>query len=338
MTDHPSALVSVPVEPTEAMFEAGFEAMARAEADGVDQAPSEIWSAMIAAATAAPQAAGVGEKYGDETADEIVRRWASWINDVSADMEEPEWVGKTHNDVLNERDFLIRTLSLRAPSREPESGAAHYGDPCVKCGIGHDDVPQGPCRGDGITISRERANALLGYLKNGRGPAGWPTTLWCEVQAFIKNIETAIATREEAPAEAGERGVAGVIMDGLWPILGGNHMDAEVWNEIGEVVSSALRAQPPAREDAQPVAWRFRDHPSNGWVYTGLGGRQDGCEVQPLYTHPASDALRKAVEALYRLVAFIRAEKPLTPARAEELGRLLDEAGRAALQAEQGAK
>jgi hypothetical protein len=24
----------------------------------------------------------------------------------------------------------------------------HYGDPCIHCGIGHDDVPPGPCQGD----------------------------------------------------------------------------------------------------------------------------------------------------------------------------------------------
>ncbi len=24
----------------------------------------------------------------------------------------------------------------------------HFGDPCVHCGIGHDDVPPGPCQGD----------------------------------------------------------------------------------------------------------------------------------------------------------------------------------------------
>ena len=24
----------------------------------------------------------------------------------------------------------------------------HYGDPCIHCGIGHDDVPSGDCRGD----------------------------------------------------------------------------------------------------------------------------------------------------------------------------------------------
>ena len=24
----------------------------------------------------------------------------------------------------------------------------HYGDPCVHCGIAHNDVPKGPCQGD----------------------------------------------------------------------------------------------------------------------------------------------------------------------------------------------
>lgn len=49
----------------------------------------------------------------------------------------------------------------------------------------------------------------------------------------------------------------------------------------------AACARPPAGE---AVAWRFRDHPDNGWIYTGLGGRHPGCEVQPLYAHPADPA------------------------------------------------
>lgn len=54
-------------------------------------------------------------RFGDETAGQIVKRWADWINDASDDMEEPEWGGKTRNDVLNERDFLIRHLSAAQP-------------------------------------------------------------------------------------------------------------------------------------------------------------------------------------------------------------------------------
>lgn len=99
---------------------------------------------------------------------------------------------------------LVIDVDLLSAAPAPEGGAVHYGDPCIKCGVGHDNVPPGPCRGDGITISRERATEILDYLKKGSGPAGWPTTLWCEVQAFIANIEAALATREEAPAGAGE--------------------------------------------------------------------------------------------------------------------------------------
>jgi hypothetical protein len=29
-----------------------------------------------------------------------------------------------------------------------DSRLAHFGDPCIYCGIPHDDVPPGPCRGD----------------------------------------------------------------------------------------------------------------------------------------------------------------------------------------------
>lgn len=103
---------------------------------------------------------------------------------------------------------------------------------------------------------------------------------------------------EEAPAGAGEvrRAIKCLTfeLDRVHP----NHKTMFVHVADLRVALSALRAQPPAREDAQPVAWRFRDHPKNGWVYTGIGGRHDGCEVQSLYTHPAPDALREAVEAL----------------------------------------
>lgn len=33
--------------------------------------------------------------------------------------------------------------------------ATHFGDPCIHCGIPHDDVPIGPCQGD-----REKARIL----------------------------------------------------------------------------------------------------------------------------------------------------------------------------------
>lgn len=91
----------------------------------------------------------------------------------------------------NTRNARIWSAMLKAAPAP--CGEKHYGDPCIRCGVGHDNVPPGPCRGDGITISRERARAVLDYLKNGRGPAGWPTQLWVEVQHFIANIEAALS-------------------------------------------------------------------------------------------------------------------------------------------------
>lgn len=30
-----------------------------------------------------------------------------------------------------------------------QPNATHFGDPCIHCGVGHDDVPPGSCLGDG---------------------------------------------------------------------------------------------------------------------------------------------------------------------------------------------
>lgn len=34
------------------------------------------------------------------------------------------------------------------PGEKTISALRHYGDPCVHCGVAHDDVPPGPCQGD----------------------------------------------------------------------------------------------------------------------------------------------------------------------------------------------
>ena len=111
-------------------------------------------------------------------------------------------IGRMVASDASQHDFHNAVWSaMLAAAPAPSSlagGEKHYGDPCIRCGVGHDNVPPGPCQGDGITISRERARAVLDYLKNGRGPAGWPTQLWVEVQHFIANIEAALSP--EAPA------------------------------------------------------------------------------------------------------------------------------------------
>lgn len=74
------------------------------------------------------------------------------------------------------------------------------------------------------------------------------------------------------------------------------------------------RSKPPAREDAQPVASAYRVrpemndpeewtlmHPERAFDYLD----RPGWETQPLYTHPAPDALRVAVEALEKIKAGV---------------------------------
>ena len=36
----------------------------------------------------------------------------------------------------------------------------HYGDPCIHCGIAHDDVPPGPCMGDCRKVRPIRYRAI----------------------------------------------------------------------------------------------------------------------------------------------------------------------------------
>lgn len=85
------------------------------------------------------------------------------------------------------------------------------------------------------------------------------------------------------------------------------HLDKKLAQVTREL--SALRAQPQAREDAQPVASAYRVrpemndpeewtlmHPERAFDYLD----RPGWETQPLYTHPAPDALRVAAEALTR--------------------------------------
>lgn len=61
----PATTVTVPVEPTEAMKIAGVHAIDNVQPNDVSMWVTACWSAMITAAPAAPQAAGVGEKVRD---------------------------------------------------------------------------------------------------------------------------------------------------------------------------------------------------------------------------------------------------------------------------------
>ncbi|MGN6063800.1 hypothetical protein [Brevundimonas diminuta] len=113
----------------------------------------------------------------------------------------------------------------------------------------------------------------------------------------------ALATREEAPAEAGEAMTEAEVRQ--W-IDACNHEPAR------QVLRDylALRAQPPAREDAQPVACvSCEDRPASGNNPCASCGR----------THPAPDALRVAVEALEKASRAISAQYALAQAEYQHL-------------------
>ena len=244
MTDHPSALVSVPVEPTEAMLVATHKCH-----DGAGVADArDIWSAMLAAAPAAPQAAGVGERAG-------------LIADLEALLAaEPVFV-------VNHP--IQRAINaLRAPSREPEGGAveeaarvllgaciADFGDP--------KDFPGD----DGWVASGDNGDSAVTFK-------------------HMRDLQSALSTREETPAEVGDR-LVGTI--------------AHVSNgrsELPELIASALRAQPPAREDAQPVSCQSCGGEVQGWTCQGCGLTFCERDGRLIAERHAPDALREAVEAL----------------------------------------
>ena len=120
-----------------------------------------------------------------------------------------------------------------------------------------------------------------------------------EIEGAFEALEdAALATREEAPAEAGEPEALRMAyktgyQEGVEDSDGNFCRDAceEGWGKYLET----LRAQPQAREDAQPVAWRC----SREWPSDGLGKWQyhDGPpnpshlarNVQALFLHPTPD-------------------------------------------------
>lgn len=77
-------------------------------------------------------------------------------------------------------------------------------------------------------------------------------------------------------------------------------IDHDQARDLFDLIASAV--QPPAREDAQPFMFAYEDvdKPGDWRAFRRQIRRTDGsiCPGRALYTHPAPDALRVAVEAL----------------------------------------
>jgi len=138
----------------------------------------------------------------------------------------------------------------------------HFGEPCIYCHTAHDDVQAGPCPGDGVFIPRGAAEGLLTYL-NGAYKAGWPTTLWTEIEAFKVSIRTALiaASRQPAAPSSGE-GVQKVLRDTVASIAGCQDGLVKVTRQYLCDVRAALYAAAPSSpapavrgEDARLREW-----------------------------------------------------------------------------------
>ena len=60
-------------------------------------------------------------------------------------------------------------------------------------------------------------------------------------------IRQALKSLEDAPTTT-DRGVGGQVMDALWPLLGGNHMDAETWQAISNATMPIIKSPEDERD------------------------------------------------------------------------------------------
>lgn len=300
MTDHPSALVSVPDAMTVCVAIAPYLGATDAndwtgleDDDAISMAVKmrvgdlRALKAVISA-PAAPQAAGV------RAVDEVAR-WhedrAAFLTSKAADDDWAETEAQLHRDMA---------ASLRAPSREPEGGAVDY--EAVRIAT------------DLHTAFEKLIYGLPKYLdaENLTDEENMIREAWITLDVTAHRL-AALATREEAPAEAGEvedpelpdTPEARTIFKHFCDVHGLRPDEAA--EAAGHLIAdlSALRAQPQAREDAQPVAWtgsgslaRIKGRAGNfqGYIY----GTPDAAHPIALYTQPATDALlvREALSAL----------------------------------------
>lgn len=117
----------------------------------------------------------------------------------------------------------------------------------------------------------------------------------------------ALATSEEAQAEAGDRALE--LKERIDQLMDERHFPAHLFDTCEELKDiaeelSALHAQPPAREDAQPYGWTIQGSNaifvSEKVAEARIAKWRRGKGPIALYTHPTPDALRVAVEALGR--------------------------------------
>lgn len=306
MNDTPR--VTVPVEPTEAMMRAWHRS---AWPQGPEVSPmsqaglafNRHYAAMLSAAPA-PEGGAVAmirallDHIDRETChhDNLKRGGVQWTICEDCDRKWADDQGgfKPHVDAppVAAARLYLAALATRSDGK-PEGGAVKGpGDYTMAL-----TEPQ----------AFERFPALASHIE--RMAVGRSVGSLIEWDAFLRELNAALATREEAPAEAGElvadftRSHPSGLDDSTYEQIEDalDRADAPINGPDGKFLTlaqrvEAIRAQPPSREDAQPVAW-YRGDPTSDDLEIGFGSDGflfDKSVWRPLYTHPAPDALRVA--------------------------------------------
>lgn len=145
-------------------------------------------------------------------------------------------------------------------------------------------------------------------------------TVWCDDPAPGADMDQDDAV-EYRRADLCASGQVRAVMNALWPILGGNHLEAEMWDKISDGVTAALtpdqQAATPTAQEAVPVAarWGFDGYGWTHYLDNGSGGdwlkrATQHDDVELLYTHPPLTA-REAVPVIH---AMFETHHPTIPA------------------------
>lgn len=302
MTDHPSALVSVPEPMIEAFRDWYALHFGRPIMKGKAR---KIVGRILSAAPAAPQAAGVGERerplcviaFREGKREPELISWKRmpvgehWLYSEAQNLgflidtdDGTEWVDEDPRRCgIPEHFENVRPLTLqvakdemlsawevrseleaalRAPSREPEGGAV---DEPLKWFL---KVIEGA--GGEVCSTESRHN---------------PINVFCEDRDNgddTFNISEAAGYTQTSHDTSFDTSTTRI-------------------TDKGRTYLAALRAQPPAREDAQPFGYWVEHKSAENPVLIRHGSfvpASDHYKITTLYTHPAHDALRVAVEAL----------------------------------------
>lgn len=280
------------------------------------------WLNENAAAPAAPQAAGVGEREaiarimdpkGWETRD---RQYDAIKRSTMHDKDRPLAFANADyytRDSLTKADAI---LALRAPSREPEGGAVSesraldWMEWVAQGALDTDDAQL-----SGAEIIQNAAIELASIRKCATRE---------EAPASKNDYEPPKTIIEEAPAEAVVQETLRVLLDNLVIAQSLSKELRQRATDEARSYLSALRAQPQAREDAQPVGWLRAADEEMVCAHLGVAEAEDSYETAKkklasliqwniavamdpsVGGRPAPDALRVAVEALEPFAAAFR--------------------------------